>query len=300
MIRSRTKVTLITPTYNQCEFLPATIDSVLAQTYRNIDYVVVDDGSIDDTSKVLSEYQDALTVKSQENIGQVRTLNNEWLNSDAEFIAYLSSDDLLDPRAVEVCVTYLQSHPTCVCVFPNADLINSHGKVIKKGVCREFVLEKTIVEQECYIGPGAVFRRDAFLRVGPWNPLLKLAPDREFWIRLSQAGSVDFIKETFAQYRMHSDSLSFSDKSAETAMEYISVLDDLFLSSGHSISHLKQPSYQAAYLLVARNCFLGGETRRGFNYILKSMKLGIGFLFFKKILSLLRVLTARLYWKLKA
>lgn len=300
MIRSRAKVTLITPTYNQCEFLPATIESVLAQTYRNIDYVVVDDGSIDDTSKVLSEYQDVLTVKSQENIGQVRTLNNEWLHSDAEFIAYLSSDDLLDPRAVEVCVTYLQSHPTCVCVFPNADLINSHGKVIKKGVCREFVLEKTIVEQECYIGPGAVFRRDAFLRVGPWNPLLKLAPDREFWIRLSQAGSIDFIKETFAQYRMHNGSMSFAVKNEETAMEYITMLDDLFANSKHSISHLKPRSYQAAYLLVARNCMLGGDFRKGIAYLQKSGEYGLSWIFLKKVLSLLRVLAARIYWKSKA
>ena len=124
MINPSAKVKLITPTYNQCEFLSATIDSVLVQTYPNIEYVVVDDGSTDDTSKVLSEYQNALTVKSQENIGQVRTLNNEWLNSDAEFLTYLSSDDLLDPRAVEVCVDYLVSHPSCVCVYPNSDLID--------------------------------------------------------------------------------------------------------------------------------------------------------------------------------
>ena len=179
MEKSEPKVKLVTPTFNQCDFLSNTINSVLNQTYTNIEYIVVNDGSTDQTLEVLSKFQDKVIVKSQKNIGQVLTLNNEWIDSDAKYLSYLSSDDLIDQRAIEICVNYLEAHPECVCVFPNADVINPHGKVIKKKVCREFVLEKIIVEQECFIGPGAIFRRDAFQKVGPWNPLLKLAPDRE-------------------------------------------------------------------------------------------------------------------------
>jgi len=293
------KVKLITPTFNQGKFIEETINSVLNQTYSNIDYVIVDDGSTDNTADLLFKFRNKVKSKVQENIGQVRTLNNEWLDSDADFLSYLSSDDLLEPNAIEKCVDHLERHPDCVCVFPNSDLINSDSNIIKRRVSREFNLEDTIVEQECYIGPGAVFRRSAFEVVGPWNEKLKLAPDREFWIRLAQEGSIDFIKDCLARYRMHDESISFSVKDLTSSLEYLTVLDDIFNNSRLSIAHLKHPAYQAGHLLVSRNCFLRGDFLNGLKYIKFSLQYGLSWLFIRKLLSMFRVLIARLYWKIK-
>ncbi len=175
------RVTLITPTYNQGHFLAETLDSVLAQTLRAIDYCVIDDGSTDNTPAVLDQYSDRVTSRRQVNQGQVRTLNAAWRAAKGEYLAYLSSDDLLLPTALERLVAELDANPEVVCVFPNSDLIDAQSRVVRQAVCRPFVLTETLVSQECHIGPGAVFRRSVFDQLGGWREDLRLAPDREFW-----------------------------------------------------------------------------------------------------------------------
>lgn len=268
-------VSIITPTFNQARFIAETVESVLAQTYANIEYIVLDDGSTDDTQKVLAPYRGRVTIESQKNMGQARTLNKGWAMARGTYLAYLSSDDILYPEAIAKLVRALEEDPARVCAFPDCDLIDEDSRVIKRNVCRPFDLCDLVVKQECYIGPGALFRRDAFEEAGGWKPELRLAPDREFWIRLARYGSFHFVSETLAGYRMHPRSISYSDVSEQTSMEYINVLDHYFAARDipPEINSRKSEAYGHAMFILARNAFRAGRISRGAHFYGKACEL---------------------------
>lgn len=258
-------VSIVTPTYNQAEYLAETIDSVLSQTYQNIEYIVIDDGSTDNTQEVLKRYDGRIRHERHANIGQAQTLNKGWSLSKGKYIGYLSSDDLLYKNAVSELVELLENNPSLICVFPDSNLIDEFSRVAKSNVCRPFDLSDTLVRQECYIGPGAIFRKTAFDSLGGWRPDLKLAPDREFWIRISSLGKIQMCDSVLAGYRMHPDSISYKDVSEDVSREYLRVLDSYFSGENvpKNISDRKDEAYGYAYLLLARNSFRSGNVRRG-------------------------------------
>lgn len=270
-------VTIVTPAYNQAEYLAQTIESVLAQDYRRIEYIVLDDGSTDDTPKVLEKFKGLIRHERHLNMGQARTLNKGWTRAQGKYIGYLSSDDILYPDAIRKLVTVLEADESVVCVFPDCDLIDIRSKVVKRKICRAFDLDDLIVRQECYIGPGALFRRQAFSEVGGWRTELKLAPDREFWIRLASQGRFEFILEPLAGYRMHPHSISYKDVSEDVGREYLWVLDQYFncpvRAPKDSILARKSEAYGYAKLLLARNCFRAGRWARGIELYVEACQL---------------------------
>ncbi len=268
-------VSIVTPAYNQAEYLADTIESVLAQDYPNIEYIVLDDGSTDSTPEVLNRYNGRVRWERHDNMGQARTLNKGWAMSKGEVIGYLSSDDILYPSAIRKLVEMLEGDDSIVCSFPDSDLIDHQSRVVKKNVCRPFDLGELIVRQECHIGPGALFRRSAFDSVGGWKPELKLAPDREFWIRLAEHGRLVLCHDILAGYRMHPYSISYKDVSEEVGREYLWVLDQYFggKSVPPEIALRKSEAYGYAQLVLARNCFRAGRLKRGWEFYKEACRL---------------------------
>lgn len=260
-------VTLITPTYNQAAYLEETIESVLNQDYPKIEYIVINDGSTDGTAHVLEKYADRITIINQTNIGQANTLNKGWSTAKGKYLSYLSSDDKLRPNAISELVAVLESDTNIACVFPDSDLIDEHAKVIKTNVCQPFSLTNLVIRQECHIGPGAVFRAAAFKKLGGWRPDLRLAPDREFWMRLAATGRFEFIRRALAEYRLHRESISYKEVSESVSLEYMHVLDDYFADKQVPLEILarKNEAYAYAQLLIARNLLRAGQIRKGLN-----------------------------------
>jgi glycosyltransferase involved in cell wall biosynthesis len=258
-------VSIVTPAYNQAEYLAETIESVLAQDYPNLEYIVLDDGSSDETPAVLQRYNGRIQHDRHSNMGQARTLNKGWQRARGTYLGYLSSDDLLYPSAVRQLVALLESDSSIVCVFPDANLIDDRSRVTKKNVCRPFDLDEIVVRQECYIGPGALFRRSAFEIVGGWRAELKLAPDREFWIRIASQGRVEMLPSVLAGYRLHPQSISYKDVAEEVGREYLLVLNEYYSSGDVSpeTAARKDEAYGYANLLLARNSFRAGQFKRG-------------------------------------
>jgi glycosyltransferase involved in cell wall biosynthesis len=302
---SQPLVTIVTPTYNQAGFLAETIESVLAQDYPNIEYIVIDDGSTDATAEVLERYAERVRCLRHDNMGQARTLNKGWELAQGKYIGYLSSDDLLHPTAISELVRTLEANGNIVCAFPDSDLIDARSKVVKRQVCRPFDLEDLIVRQECYIGPGALFRRAAYAVAGGWRPELRLAPDREFWIRLARHGEFHFLPRSLAGYRLHPQSISYKVVSEEVSREYLLVLDEYFArpSLPASIARRKEEAYGHATLLLARNALRAGQFARGLELYRKACLLHRGLASPKVKLTLLRNVVSKparaLYAKLR-
>lgn len=266
-------VTIVTPTFNQAKFIAETIDSVIAQSYPSIEYIVMNDGSTDNTDQILKSFENKITIIRHANIGQAATLNKGWELASGIYIGYLSSDDLLDPHCVASMVDIL-SDPSTVCAFPNSDLIDASSRTIKRAVCKPFSLIDLVVRQECHIGPGALFRKDAFNRVGGWRPDLRLAPDREFWMRLASQGGIKFDSRSLAKYRLHTESISYNETSDEVSREYLRVLDSYYEKnpSPELLTH-KDEAYGRAHLILARNALRSGRWRDGLRYFRRARQL---------------------------
>lgn len=258
-------VSIVTPAYNQAPYVRETIESVLAQNYGNLQYIVIDDGSSDETPEILGEYKDRIRVHRHANIGQARTLNKGWEMAEGKYLGYLSSDDILHPDMVRRLVDVLENDSSIVCVFPDCNLVDDQSRIIKSNVCRPFDLAEVVIKQECYIGVGALFRASAFRSVGGWKPELRLAPDRDFWIRLARHGRIHFYPQILASYRMHARSISYKEVSEDVAREYVNVLDSYFGegSVAPEILVRKREAYAYAHLLLARNSFRAGKFQRG-------------------------------------
>lgn len=259
-------VTIVTPAYNQAEFLDETIASVLAQDYPHIEYIVLDDGSTDHTKTVLQKYQVKFHIESQQNMGQASTLNKGWDIARGEIFGYLSADDILYPGAITKLVAALQADASIAVVYPDCHLIDPASIIIKKNVCRQFDHENLVVEQECFIGPGALFRKDSYLKAGGWRPDLKLAPDREFWMRVGLNGGFKMLEEPLAGYRMHPKSISFYEKRPEIAMEYLRVMDDFYARKdlAQCLILRKDEAYSHALLVIARSHLRSGDLTGGY------------------------------------
>jgi glycosyltransferase involved in cell wall biosynthesis len=268
-------VSIVTPAYNQGHFLAETIKSVLSQSYPRVEYLVLDDGSTDDTPQVAASFGEQIRYERHQNMGQALTLNRGWEMSTGEYLGYLSSDDLLCDGAIDELAAVLREDSDCVCVFPDCDLIDEQSRVVKQSVSRPFDLAQLVVDQECYIGPGALFRRGAFERIGGWRSDLRLAPDREFWMRLAGQGTIRMLPRSLARYRIHAGAISYKDTAPEVAREYLRVLDRYFELTDvpPSIRSRKDEAYGRAHLIVARNCFRAAKWKQGMSELRRACEL---------------------------
>jgi len=221
-------VSIITPVYNQAEYLAATIESVLAQDYPALEYIVIDDGSSDDSLALAQRLADAhpgrVTVLTQANAGQAATLNRGWGLARGEILAYLSSDDCLCPGAVTAMVQALQARPAAPVVYCDFWLIDAQGRRLREVQTEDFSAERLAVDLVCQPGPGAFFRRGLFDQTGGWSAALRQVPDFEFWLRAVNQGDFVRVPQCLAEYRIHEGSASFRVMPVARAEEIIGVV----------------------------------------------------------------------------
>jgi glycosyltransferase involved in cell wall biosynthesis len=220
----RPLVSIVTPTYNQADYLAETLDSMLAQDYPCIEYLVLDDGSTDTTPDVLRRYDGRVHWERQPNMGQSRTLNKGWTQSRGEYVGYLSSDDLLLPHALSTLVNALEAHPEATVAYCDFDLIDA--KSLKVGVTTspDFDHRRMLEHLICPPGPGALFRRSVFEQTGGWNERLRKIPDFEFWLRAARLGPFIRVPQVLAQYRLHDESASVRPIPTDRSMEIVETM----------------------------------------------------------------------------
>ncbi|MHB1702463.1 MAG: glycosyltransferase, partial [Acidobacteriaceae bacterium] len=198
MGKEKPLVSIVIPAYNHGHYLEEAIQSVLSQDYQHIELIVINDGSSDNTAEILERYRGSFYVETQPNAGQARTLNKGWTMSRGEILAYLSADDFLLPRAVSTAVDYLHTHPDVVLTYSDFYLVDPSSAVIRGVQTPDYNYKDMVTRLICPPGPGAFFRRSAFLAAGLWDVSLRQMPDFEYWLRLGQYGNFARIPEELA------------------------------------------------------------------------------------------------------
>ena len=243
-------VSIVTPSYNQAEFLAATLDSILAQDYPSIEYIVIDDGSTDSTPDVLNSYTGRVNWERHANAGQSRTLNKAWASARGEYLGYLSSDDLLLPHAISTLVSALQTQPDALVAYCDFDLIDGKGR--RTGLVRapDYDYRRMVEELICPPGPGALFRRSLFDQIGGWNEHLRKIPDFEYWLRAGRIGRFVRVPEVLAQYRVHEKSTAIRPIPIERSMEIVETMRAYWAGD---TSATARASFASAHLGAARS-----------------------------------------------
>ena len=244
------RVTLITPAYNQADFLAETIDSVHKQDYANLEYIVLDDGSTDDTQAVLARYSGRLQFQRHHNQGQAATLNRGWAMASGELLGYLSSDDRLVPGAISSLVRALAERPDAMVAYGDFKLIDANGNAYRSVQAEDFDLKRLTIDLVCQPGPGALFRRSAFEALGGWSESLRQTPDFEFWLRVSRLGPFVRVPEPLADYRVHEGSASFAVTLPERSDEVVHVMERYWVETNSSHS---RRSIAKAHMVAAKS-----------------------------------------------
>jgi glycosyl transferase family 2 len=205
-------VSIVIATYNRRDWLRLAMDSVLDQDYPDLELLVMDDGSTDDTAELLDEYAgrhpaERFRFFRHENMGQARTLNRGYELARGELLGYLSDDDLLAPGAVTRLVREL-ANPDVVAAYPGYRIIDAEEAVIDTVRPIEYSPLEAFRLIETVIGPGCLVRREVLESTGAWEPDLHFMSDFILWIKVGLAGRVARVAEPLASWRRHSASIS--------------------------------------------------------------------------------------------
>ncbi len=202
-------VSIVTPSFNQAQFLEKTIQSVLSQSYRNIEYIVVDGGSTDGSREIIERYADRLRAWiSEPDNGQSDAINRGFRLASGGILAWLNSDDTYLPDAVEQAVAYLNAHPETGLVYGHAYYVDATGARIAEypsGITNHKGLRRgvnTIPQQSTF------FRRKVWEMVGPLDPSLFYAMDYDLWVRISAVTPIAYLPRPLAHFRIHDASKS--------------------------------------------------------------------------------------------
>ena len=190
-------VSVIIPAFNAEGTVRNAIDSILSQTYKQIEVIVINDGSTDNTLKILREYGEQIRYISQNNKGPSAARNAGIKIAKGDFIAYQDADDVSMPERIEQEVDYLLNNPNMSMVFTGMKTIS--GDTIPK--CHsEFLLL-----QSNYVPCGSVMhKKDILDSVGWWNEQV----DWDLWIRISEKFEIGYIKECLYEYRKRETGIS--------------------------------------------------------------------------------------------
>jgi len=222
-------VSIITPSYNRASFLQETIESVLCQDYPNIEYIVLDDGSKDNTIEVLEKYTGCIYWESHPNMGETRTVNKGFNLSKGEIVCIVNSDDpLYVNTAVRTAVEFMQARPDVLVAYPNWVKIGPNSEWIEDVFLPEFDYIYMVRQHHCIVGPGAFIRRDAIELSGGRDPAFKYVGDYEFWLRVGLYGPFGRIPERLATYRLHPDSATKSLTGKTMANEHLQLINKFY------------------------------------------------------------------------
>jgi glycosyltransferase involved in cell wall biosynthesis len=258
-------VSIITPAYNRANLLVETIESVLAQDYPNLEYIVLDDGSTDGTVEVLKRYDGRLHWESHPNMGETRTVNKGFELARGEIVGVVNSDDPLLPGAVSKLVTALVEHPEVMVAYPDWLIIDAQGKTIQKFTAYDYTGFCDMVRRHfCLPGPAAFFRRRVIDEVGGRDPQFKYVGDLEFWYRVGCIGDFLRVPEALATFRVHPGSATVSQRGTRMAEEHIEVMDKLYTFSllPAAAAAIKDEAYSSAYFVAGCNLGRGDSSQK--------------------------------------
>lgn len=206
-------VSVIIPNYNYGHFISTSIESILNQTYKNIELILVDDGSTDNSVDIAKKYGSSIILIQQENAGVSAARNHGLGIAKGDFICFLDSDDSWEPEKVALQISKFQSEEVGV-VYSSINICNEDldfrevMPALHRGDCSSLYFKyptRAIVLLGC---STSMIRRDVTIEVGNFDTSLNTSADWDYFRRIANVTWVDFVDKPLVNYRRHSASMS--------------------------------------------------------------------------------------------
>lgn len=205
------KVSILMPVYNAEKYLIEAVDSILNQTFRDWELIIINDGSTDRSQELLSQIADnrVITVDNEKNLGLIDTLNKGINLCKGEYIVRMDADDISTPERIEKQVQFMDSHPHYILCGTNALVIDNNGKVTGKirNLTDNQFLQINLLFSNPFIHPSMMIRRD-ILRSNLYDKQYKHIEDYELWCRIALLGEVANLQDDLLLYRWHDSNIS--------------------------------------------------------------------------------------------
>jgi hypothetical protein len=266
------RISVIIPTYNRAGLLPKTIDSVLAQTRRPDEIIVVDDGSTDDTLNRLHVYRDAVTVIEQVNQGRSAARNHGLARSTGDALVVLDSDDLLLPTSIERHAQFLEAHAEIDVVYSRVLMIDGAGETIGVFGRRRYPSGDVFAQiaQNNFFPPCAyLFRRACLQTVGGFVTAFEPVEDFDFWMRMAAVHKFAYLDVPLSAYRVHG-AMSMQTQKDEFPRQAVTVQQQVFTMP--AFARLSAQQKAALYCSHGTKNAKIGEMGTARQYYLKALR----------------------------
>jgi hypothetical protein len=251
------RISIITPSYNQGHFIEETIRSVLSQNYPNLEYIIIDGGSTDNTVEIIKKYESSITYwMSEPDRGQTHAINKGLERATGKILAYLNSDDYYLPGTLHAVAEYFVNHPEIDLLHGRCSYVNTEGKPIGEQFATIHTFDEIIDlwgvwwHGRQFVQPEVFWTKRIGDRVGLFNESLYFVMDYEYWCRILLAGGkVGSVDRSLTCFRF--TDTQKSNQSEKVAEELLQVVQPWLWSLSTPISWQKRLSLQGCWLYQA-------------------------------------------------
>jgi glycosyltransferase involved in cell wall biosynthesis len=250
------RVSIITPSFNQAEFLEATIQSVLAQDYPNLEYMIVDGGSTDGSFEIINKYADHLAWWiSERDRGQADGINKGLRRARGDVVAWLNSDDIYLPGAIQEAVAIFDADHDIGMVFGDAISIDREGQPLNRLSFGDWGLAE-LMRFQIICQPAVFMRRSALEQVGYLDDTFHYMLDHHLWMRIAARFEIKHAAQLWAGARHHVLAKNVAQSDAFATETY------------RAVAWLKANPAFSARVEADRRRILGGANRLAGRYLL--------------------------------
>jgi glycosyltransferase involved in cell wall biosynthesis len=273
------RVSIMIPTYNRVDLLPYTLDSVQAQTFRDLEIIVVDNASTDGTADFMAGRMEADSrityIRKPVNEGLIASLITGLERSTGEFFCSLDSDDTIEPDKVKKQVALFDARPDIDVAYTRFWNVDFDGRPINKSwMLPEGYVLPVLLQGDFICFASVMLRRSALLSAGGYDPAVLLAMDWDILLRCAIDGrSFACIQEPLVKYRLHNNNLTRNVTNEETAL--LRIFEKVFNNPKlpADAAAMKPQAYTAVHLWLAYGFYHNADWENGRRHLSEALRL---------------------------
>lgn len=203
------KISVIMSVYNGEKYLREAIESIINQTFTDFEFIIVNDGSTDNSLEIIKSYDDERIkiMNNEKNIGLTKSLNKALKQARGEYIARQDADDISLSNRFEEQIKYLKNHLEVALIGTNAYLIDENGKVVGKRIASAKPSIKDLYKENQFNHGSVMFKKAVIDRLGGYNELLKYSQDYELWLRIAKSDEMRNLTQVLYKLRFHDENI---------------------------------------------------------------------------------------------